>query len=247
LPPIARERHNVPVPRDCWKPSPGLKAAAAVSGLVKVGFFYLMLWFFFPRVFLVPAMVIAGVLYLAGGLARVRVLLDRTVGEVAITVGFWTKHVPLIRIERVDEVLRFGAEIKILGGVTFVFSPFRKRRRLVRLLKIRTGFEGMELAITRAAAAARAADPGGAAAAKAAGEAALSRRTIPAACAVLGCGALALAVAVAVQPQAGGWLVHSVAVLLRIFYVTGGVVALLFGIGILESALRNRHTARQSG
>jgi hypothetical protein len=216
-----------------------------VSGLVKVGFFYLMLWFFFPRVFLIPAMVIAGVLYLAGGLARVRVLLDRTVGEVAIAVGFWTKRVPLIRIERVDEVL--GAEIKILGGVTFVFSPFRKRRRMARLLKIRTGFEGMELAISQAAAAARAADPGGAAAAKAAGEAALSRRTIPAACAVFGCGVLALAVAVAVQPQAGGWLVHSVAVLLRIFYGTGGVVALLFGIGILQSALRNRHTARQSG
>ena len=64
---------------------------------------------------------------------------------------------------------------------------------------------------------------------------------------MFGCGVLALAVAVAVQPQAGGWLVHAVAVLLRICYGTGGVVALLFGLGILHSALRNRRTAHQHG
>jgi len=214
------------------------------SGLVKVGFFYLVMRFFFPRVFLTPAMVIVGVLYIAGLLTRFRVLLDRTAGEVAITIGLWTKRVPLIRIERVDEILRFGAEIKLAGGVAFAYSPFRKRRRLARFLKIRTGFEGMELAITQAAAAARAADPGRAAAAKADADAALSRRTIPFACAVCGCGVLSLAVAVAVAPQAGGWLVHLVAVLLRIYFVAGGIVALLAGAGILHSALRNRHTAR---
>jgi hypothetical protein len=49
---------------------------------------------------------------------------------------------------------------------------------------------------------------------------------------------------VAVQPQAGGWLVHSGAALLRIFYGAGGVVGLLIGAGTLPSALRNRHTAR---
>ena len=252
LRPFATDRgedHNLPVQAECWKPSGGLKAAAMASGLVKVGLFCLMMRFCFPRVFLVPAVVIAGVLYAAACLARFQVLLDRAAGEVAITVGLWTKRVPLTRIERVEEVLRFGAEIEIAGGVTFTFSPFRRRRRLARLLKIRTGFEGMELAITQAAAAARAADPAGAAATKAAAGAAQSRRTIPAACVVCGCGVflLAVAVAVAVQPQAGGWLVHSVAVLLQIFYGTGGVAALLSGAWVLHSALRDRRAAGQQG
>jgi hypothetical protein len=233
------------MPQECWKPSAGLKTVAAVSWLVKeAGLFCLMVRFFFPRVFLTPAVVIVGVLFVAGCVARNRVLLDRAAGEVAITIGLWTKRVPLIRIERVDEILRFGAEIKMLGGLTFIFSPFRKRRRLTRLLKIRTGFEGMELAITQAAEAARAADPVRAAAAKAAAEAGLSRRTIPGACVVYGCGLLFLAVAVAVQPQADGGLVHLVAMLLRIYYVAGGVVCLLVGTGLLYSALRSRHTAR---
>jgi hypothetical protein len=217
------------------------------SGLVKVGLFCLMIRFCFPRVFLVPAVVIAGVLYATACLARFQVLLDRAASEVAITVGLWTKRVPLTRIERVEEVLRFGAEIEIAGGVTFTFSPFRRRRRLARLLKIRTGFEGMELAITQAAAAARAADPAGAAATKAAAGVAQSRRTIPGACVVCGCGVFLLAVAVAVQPQAGGWLVHSVAVLLQIFYGTGGVAALLSGAWMLHNALRGRRAAGQQG
>jgi hypothetical protein len=216
------------------------------SGLVKVGLFCLMMRFCFPRVFLVPAVVIAGVLYAATCLARFRVLLDRAAGEVAITIGWWTKRVPLTQIERVEEVLRLGAEIEIAGGVTFTFSPFRRRRRLARLLKIRTGFEGMELAITQAAAAARAADPGRAAATKAAAESAESRRTVPGAC-VVGCGVFLLAVAVAVQPQADGWLVHSVAVLLQVFYGTSGVAALLSGAWMLHGALRNRRTAGQQG
>lgn len=211
------------------------------SWLVRLGVFYLMMWFFFPRVFLAPAMVIAAVLYAAACLLRFRVLLlDRAAGEVAITIGLWTRRVPLVRIERVEEVRRLGAEIELAGGVTFTFSPFRKRRRLERLLKIRTGFEGMELAITQAAAAARAADPGRAAAVKAAAEAAQSRRTIPGACVAIGSGVLALAVAVAVQPQASGWPVRFAAVLLQLFYGSGGVAALLIGIWMLRSALRNR-------
>jgi hypothetical protein len=244
LPFIAGQRHNLPVPPECWKPSGGLRAVAAVSWLAKAGLFCLVVRFFFPRVFLIPAVVIAGVLYVAACVTRFRVLLDRAAGEVAITIGWWTKRVPLIRIERVDEVLRFGAEITIAGGVAFTFSPFKKRRRLTRLLKIRTGFEGMELGITQAAEAARAADPVRAAAAKAAAAAALSRRTIPAACVAFAVGVLSLPVAAAVQAQAGGWLVHFVAALLRIFYGAGGVVGLLVGAGILYSALRNRHTAR---
>jgi hypothetical protein len=217
------------------------------SWLVKAGLFCLMVRFFFPRVFLIPAVVIAGVLYAAACLARFRVRLDRAAGEVAITTGLWTRRVPLILIERVDEVLRFGAEIELAGGQSLTFSPFRKRRRLARLLKIRTGFEGMELAITQAAAAARAADPGRAAAAKAAAEAAQSRRTIPFAGVACGCGAFSLAVAVSVRPQAGGWLVHSVAVLLQIFYGTAAIAAYLVGAWMLYTGLRERRTAREPG
>jgi hypothetical protein len=233
------------VPPECWKPSAGLRAVAAASGLVKLGLFYLVLRFCFPRVFLTPALVIAVVAYVAGILARVRVRLDRAAGEVAITIGWWTKRVPLLRIERVDEVMRFGGEIKIAGGTSFGFSPFKKRRWLARLLKIRTGFEGIEAAITAAAAAARAADPVGAAAVQAAAKAAQSRRAIPAACVAFAGGVLSLAIAVAARPQAGGWLVHLVAVVLRIYFVAGCLVALPISAGILYSALRQRRTARQ--
>jgi hypothetical protein len=176
-----------------------------------------MMRFFFPRVFLMPALVIAGVLYAAVCPARFRVLLDHAAGEVAISVGLWTKRVPLIRIARVQE-LRFGTEIGFVGGVTVTFSPFGKRRRLVRFLRIRTGFEGMELAITQAAAAALAADPRRAADATAVAEAARSRHVFRWACVACGWGLFSLAVAVAVQPQASGWLMHSVAVLPRIFW-----------------------------
>ena len=217
---------------------------AMVSWLIKAGFCCLIVRFFFPRVFLVPAVVIAGVLYVAGCLARFRVQLDRAVGEVAITVGLWTtRRVPLTEIERVEEVLGFGAEIKVVGGYTLGFSPVRKRRWVTRLLKIRTGFEGMERAITQAVAAARAADLERAAAAKAAARG--SQHTIPWACVAFGCGLLSLAVAVAVQPQAGGWLVESVSVLLRVYYSACGIAVLMVGTWMLHGALRHRRTARQ--
>jgi hypothetical protein len=111
LPLFADDHHNLPVLRERWKPSRGLKAVAMASWLVKAGFFYLMMRFCFPRVFLMPAMVIAGAAYAAACLARFGVLLDRAAGEVAITIGLWTRRVPLIQVERVEEVLRFGAEI----------------------------------------------------------------------------------------------------------------------------------------
>jgi hypothetical protein len=218
-----------------------------VSSLLKAFVFCLMVRFFFPRVFLIPAVVIAGALCAAGCLARFWVRLDRDAGQLAITVGWWTRRVPLIRIDRVEEVLRFGAEIEIAGGVTLTHSPFRKRRRLARLIRIRTGFEGMELAITQAAAAARAADPAGAAAARAASKPGWSRHAVPGAGVVFGCGVLSVAVAAAVRPQAGGWVVHSVAVLLQIFYGAAGVAAALIGAGLLYGALRSRRTARRLG
>jgi len=109
-------------------------------------------------------------------------------------------------------------DLRELGGDTPLETCLGEAREI--------GFEGMELAITQAAEAACAADPVRAAAEKAAAAAALSRRTIPAACAAFGAGALSLAVAVAVQPQAGGWLVHFVATLLRILNRPAGVANL---------------------
>ena len=66
------------------------------SWLVKAGLFCLMVRFFFPRVFLIPAVVIAGVLYAAACLARFRVRLDRAAGSVAVTTGWWTRRVALL-------------------------------------------------------------------------------------------------------------------------------------------------------
>jgi hypothetical protein len=58
-------------------------------------------------------------------------------------------------------------------------------------------------------------------------------------------GLFSLAVATAVQPQAGGWPVHSVALLLRICCVMAGGLAMLMGTRLVLSAWRDRHTARQ--
>jgi hypothetical protein len=67
----------------------------------------------------------------------------------------------------------------------------------------------MELAITQAAAAARAADPGRAAAEDAASRRTASRFGIPGAFFLCGMGVLLLAAVAVVQPQAGGWFVRS--------------------------------------
>ena len=103
----------------------------------------------------------------------------------------------------------------------------------------------MDRAITQAAAAARAAAPGRAAAEDAASRGAASRRKAPLAGFACGAGLLLLAVAAVVQPQAGGWLAHSVALLLRIYFGVCGVVAVLIGACLLLSAWRDRRTARQ--
>ena len=104
----------------------------------------------------------------------------------------------------------------------------------------------MDLAITEAAAAERAADPD-----RAAAEDAVSRRVkgrlgiFAAPC--LCVGLLSLALAAAVQPQAGGWLVHSVALLLRIYFGAAGGLAVLISPWLLRSAWRDRRTARPQG
>ncbi len=246
---IARDRgrhHNSRMPRESWKLSRGLRAVTAAYGLIYLGLLYVMVRFFLPRVFLMPVMVIAGVSYVALCFARFQVVLDRTGGEVVITPGLWTRHVRLTQVERV-EVLWSGAQIRIAGGITCGFGPFWKRRWLRRLLPVRSGFEEMDLAITQAAAAARAADPGRAAAEDAASRRAVSRRKIPIAGFAFGAGTLSLAVAAVVRPRASGWLVHSAALLLRIYFGAVGVVAVLIGACLLVSAWRDRRAARQHG
>jgi hypothetical protein len=222
----------------------------AARRAISVGIWYVLMRFYFPQALVVPVALLAAVLYSAEILGRFRVRLDAAGGGLAITTWFWTRHLPLTRIERVDEVLRFGAAIKTGGGLTYRFGPFRKRRQLERWLRIRTGFEGMELAVTAATAASsagassagEATSPGVVGLAPAAGPApAATGPTAAVGC--CGAGLLSLAVAALVQPQAGGWLVHAGAVLLRIMYGGGGAAAVLIGAWTLIGVCRGRCTA----
>lgn len=215
----------------------------AARGLIGLGLCFVVMRFFFPRALLIPVLVIAGLSYFTSCSARFRVVLDHAAGEVAVTTGFWTRHVPLIQIKRVEEVLRFGAEIELTDRWSYTFSPFRKRRWPERQVQLRTGFEGMELAITEAAAAARAASPGRTSGEDAKSRRAAARREMPGACLACGAGLFLLGAAALVQPQAGGWAVHSMALLLRIFYGAGGVAVLLIGARSLRRAWRGRCTA----
>jgi hypothetical protein len=227
------------MPGESWQVSRGLRAVTAAYGLIYLGLVYVVMRFFFPRVLLLPVTVIAAVLYVAVCLARFQVVLDRVGGEVKITVGWWTRHVPLTQIERV-RVVRSGVEIRIAGGLSYGIGPLRKRRWLRWLPPVRSGFEEMDLAIMQAAAAARAADPDRAAAEDAASRRAASRRTVLAASYAVGVGMVSLAAAAVVQPRATGWLVHVAAVLLRVYFGAGGAVAVLVGACLLVSTWRKR-------
>ena len=211
-----------------------------VDGLLCVGVLGAVMWFLFPHAFLLPVMVIAGVLYLVACFARVTVVLDQPGGEVTIGFGWWTRHLPLTQIERA-EVLGFG--IEIAGRESYAFGPFRKRRWLQRWLRIRTGFEGMDRAVNEAAAAARAAGPDRAAAEDATGQCAASRGKVPAACFLCGAGALSLAVATAVRSQADDWVVHLAAALLRIYCVAAAVVAVLVAAWLVYGDRRAKRAA----
>lgn len=189
---------------------------------------YVALWFFFPRVLLVPVLVLSALAALGGCVSRYRILLDSAAGEVAITAGFWTKHVRLTRIELVDETAGFAPKIKLADGWTYSITPFRKRGVLLRLLKIRTGFEGMERAITGAATAALAAEPLGTSARR-------PRRRFKAltACVFTAVGLMSLTVAALVRPQTGGGLVRAVADVLKAFYGVAGAVIVAIGVAML--------------
>jgi hypothetical protein len=236
------------VSRECWKPSAGWLAVTAVQGLVGLGLFFVLIRFFFPRAFLIPVLVITGVFVVSGlFMTRMRVVLDREAGTVTIAAGWWSRHVPLTQVKRVDESRRFGAWIDIADGTGYGFGPSRRYRWLKSLLRIRTGFEGMEPAITQAAAAARAADPERAAAQDAASRRARDRHGVPMAAALCAGGLLGLAAAAVVQPQAGGWLVHGLAVLLRIYCGLAGMVFVLVGAWWLYGTWRDRRMRRKNG
>lgn len=226
--------------RERWQPSLGWRAVMAVHLVLSVGFCYVIMRLFFPRVFLLPAVIAATVLAVGCCIAPLRAQLDHSAGELAITT-FWTEHVPLARIKRVEE-LPFGVGIKA-AGIGYRFGGRGWYFRLLkRLLRIRTGFEGMERAVAQAVATARAASPE-----KAEPEGVASQPGVLIACLFLGGGLFALAVAVAVQPQAGLWIVHVVAWALRIWLSAGGFMVMLLGAWFLHSALRNRRSVRWLG
>jgi hypothetical protein len=231
----ARKHQNSCVPPESWEPSWQLCALEALRSVLTLGCACAMLWFFFPRVLLPPGMILVGLSCLARCLLPARVRLDRARGELAITFG-WTHHVPLSRIERVDEVLRFGAVITTRESWQYRFSPFRKRRRVERWLRIRSGFEGMDLAVE----AARADDPSWSA----------DHPRFPVgvgpASLICGLGALMLALAALVRPQAGGWLVHAAADLLTLWYGIGGAVIGLIGGWLLLAAVTRAVSVRRS-
>ncbi len=223
-----------------WAPSWGLRALAGVQGIVNVGLFGVVMWFFFPHALLTPVVAVFAGLCLASLVLPCRVMLDPGRGEVAIRLAFWTRHVPLTQVARVEESGRLGAEIKTASGWSFGIGPFARRRWLAAWLRprLRTGFEGMEAAVTQAAEAARAGAP-----APAAG----SVTGVGGACLLAAGGLFSLAVAVLVRPQTGGWLVHAGALALRIVYGAGGVAIVLIGAVLLYRAWHNRRVAGQPG
>lgn len=211
-----------------------------VRGIIDVGVCYVVMRYLFPHVLLVPVTVVVSLSSLARCAARFRVVLDSEAGQVAVTYGPWTRRVPLPRVERVEEVLRFGTEIRFRDGVHFSYSPLKRRRRLGRTLRMRTGFEGMDLAITEAAAAARAGLPD-----PPAGQGLSGTRPVVAASLISGVALLLLTVSALVEAQAGGWVVHAAAVLLRVWFGAWGAVLLLWGSVEFCRTWRRRHTARQ--
>jgi len=223
---------------ESWTPSRQLRAVGALRSAATVGGAYAVLWFFFPHVLLVPGTVLVGLLYLPRWLMPARVRLDRAHGELAITFGWWTRHVPLDRITGVDEVFRFGAVIATRDGWTYRISPFRKRRRLERWLRMRTGFEGMDLTITQAVAAVRAENPGWPA------DDASSPVGVLAACLLCVLGVAGVALAALVRPQAGGWLLRAAADLLTFWWGIAGAVIGLIGVWLLCRAVTRAVSAR---
>jgi hypothetical protein len=223
-----------------WAASWGLRALSGAQGIVNVGLFFVVMWFFFPHVLLVPFMAVVAAGFVTFLLVPCRVLLDPGRGEVAITIIFWTRHVPLTQVARVEESGRLGAEITTASGWSFSIGPFAKRRGLAARLRprLRTGFEGMEAAVTQAAEAARAGAP-----APAAG----SVTGVGGASLLAAAGLVSLAIAVLIRPQTGSSLVHAGALVLRVVYGVTGAAVVLIGAVLLYRAWHDRRAAGQPG
>lgn len=226
------------MPLERWGPSWRLRLLGAVQLIFYVGLGGVLMWFFFPHALLVPVMAVFVALCLCSLIVPYQVVLDPGRGEVALTFAFWTRHVPLTRVARV-EARGLGAEIAIAGGWSIRIGPFAKGRWLVAWLRprLRTGFEGIEAAVTQAAEEARAGAP-----APAAG----SVTGVGGACLLSAAGLLPLAVAVLVQPQTGGGLVHAGALVLRVVYGATGVLIVLIGAVLLYRAWRDQRAAPAS-
>jgi hypothetical protein len=230
-------KHNSGVEMLSWEPSAAFRVLCAVRGILGSGAWYLVLFLLFPHVLLIPFAAIAA-LGLPAIFVRVRVALDPGLGEVGIRWGWWTRRIPLIEIESVDEVLRFGAEIRLRNGTGWSMGPLKKsRRRLARWLRVRTGFEGMELSIIEAVAAARAA-------------AGLSKAAAPedtppgylAGFMIFTGGLIAMGCALLVHPQVDAPAIHVAATLLTIWCAFWSAVLLLIGGIILFSRVRRART-----
>jgi hypothetical protein len=235
------ERDNQLVREECWKPSFALRMVQLVRGLFCGGLGYILLRALFPQFLLLAYLGVLGLAWVSTCFVPIRVALNRAEGEVAITVAFWTRHVRLTQLKRVKQARRLGAKITTADGWTVQFGLSKKHPFLRKLLKIRTGFEGMERTITEAVAAARAADPGRAAAEYAAARSKASRFGLSGASLVCVGGVFSLALAAAVRPQTASWIAHDAAALLRIYFGAGGVVGVLLGAWLLVRALRDHH------
>lgn len=227
------------MPPERWGPSWGLRLLASVQMLAYAGLGCVVMWFFFPHALLGPAMAVFAAMCLGVLVLPYHVTLDPGRAELAIRIGVWTRHVPLTEVVRVAESGRLGAEITAAGGWSFGIGLFAKRRWLAAWLRprLRTGFEGIEAAVTQAAEEARAGAP-----APAAG----SLTGVGGACLVSAAGLLLLAVAVLVRPQTGGGLVHAGALVLRVVYGATGVAIVLIGAVLLYRARRDRRAAPAS-
>jgi hypothetical protein len=102
-----------------WEPSASFRILGAVRGILGTVFWYLVLFLLFPHVLLIPFVAMAALGLIAAGFVRFRVALDPGLGEVRIMIGWWARRIPLIEIESVDEVLQFGAEIKLRNDASY--------------------------------------------------------------------------------------------------------------------------------
>jgi hypothetical protein len=225
-----------------WEPTAAFRVLGTIRGILGAGFWYLVLFLLFPHVLLIPFLAIAALGLVAAVLVRFRVALDPALREVRIMTGWWTRHIPLIEIESVDEVLWFGAEIKLRNGTGWSISPFKKsRQRLARRLRVRTGFEGMELTVIEGVAAARAA-------------AGPDRTSAPddtragylTGFAVAVGGFIAMGCAILVHPRVDVPAIHVVAIVFTIYFALGSAVLLLTGGTILISRIKRCRRAAPS-